>query len=97
MQIYKRAQKLRRMIDKEAGEKQASPSPNLLSSSVESASTNLFPKLKGINKPPVLTTSSQPVVDLTKTDLPTLPKMRVNGSKPKFSSKMNSGSPYNKN
>ena len=69
--------------------------PTLPTGTTQPAS--LFPKLKGDNKPPVLTSSSQPTIDLTDTNLPTLPKMRVNGSKPKFTSPMKSANPYNKN
>lgn len=92
LDIQRRAQNLRKMLDKQAS------LPKLPSlDSVKPPTEPLFPKLKGTNKPPVLTSPSQPAPDLTSTDLPTLPKMRVNGSKPKFSSPMKSANPYNKN
>lgn len=85
MDIQKRARVLNDMIAK-----QTPPSP------ISSTPSNLFPKLQGINKPPNLTSSSQPPIDVARTELPTLPKMRVNGSNPKFTSTMQSGDPYNK-
>ncbi|PGQ88199.1 hypothetical protein COA18_04545 [Priestia megaterium] len=91
MNIQSRARNLKRMLDKQASLPKL---PSLPTSTTTNSS--LFPKLKGDNKPPVLTTSSQPTIDLTSTNLPTLPKMRVNGSKPKFSSQMLSADPYNK-
>lgn len=54
----------------------------------------LFPKLEGVNKPPVLTTPSQPALKTNPNGLANLPKMRVNGSKPKFDSEMKSNNPY---
>lgn len=56
----------------------------------------LFPRLQGSVKPPVLTTSSQPTIQTNPNGLAALPKMRVNGSNPKFTSEMKTQDPYQK-
>ena len=83
MDVSQRARALRLMIEKEAAQL-AFPKPPPL------------PKQKDFNKPPVLTSPSQPAIDLTETDIPPLPKMRITGTKPKFQSPMKSTNPYNK-
>ena len=83
MDVSKRARSLRLMIEKEAAQLSFPKPPPI-------------PKPKDLNKPPVLTSPSQPAIDLAETDIPALPKMRITGIKPKFHSPMKSANPYNK-
>lgn len=62
----------------------------------EATGKNLFPKLKGPNNPPTLTSSSQPKIETNPIKQPKLPKMRVNGSKPKMDFETNDSNPYQK-
>lgn len=56
----------------------------------------LFPKLDGPNKPPVLTSKSQPEIKINPVDLAPLPNIRPEGRKPDFTSELKRKSPYNK-
>jgi hypothetical protein len=58
---------------------------------------SLFPKLQGPNKPPTLTSNSQPKLDVNNLGIPKLPTMRENGRNPLFSSETKTSSPYQKN
>jgi hypothetical protein len=58
---------------------------------------SLFPKLEGPNKPPALTSESQPKLNVNSLGIPKLPTMRENGRDPLFSSEMKTLSPYQKN
>lgn len=58
---------------------------------------SLFPKLQGPNKPPKLTSDSQPKLDINSIEMPKLPEMRANGKNPLFSTELKTQSPYQKN
>ena len=92
MDIARRTQNLVSMIQKEAALK----APKLDSIKPPKApKAPKGPKLEGINKPPSLTPPSQPKLDIIDPKpLPKLPKMKVDGPKAKFNSRMNDNNPY---
>lgn len=89
MDIKKRARLLRLLLAKEAAFNTPTipkvPSP-----------PSLFNRLEGPNKPPDLTSPSQPKIDITKVSTPTLPKMNVEGKNPKYVDPLKTNNPYNK-
>jgi hypothetical protein len=93
LDIDTRIFRLRTMLVKTASTIPKIKMPDL---KIENQNT-LFPKLQGPNKPPKLTSDSQPKLDINKIDLPTLPTMRENGRDPLFSSELKIQSPYQKN
>ena len=86
MDFQKRARLLRLLLAKEA----AFHTPDLPESS------SLFPRLKGANKPPDITAPSQPKIDIIKSEIPSLPKMNVEGKEPKYEDPLKTNNPYNK-
>ena len=89
MDVSRRARALRLMIEKEAADLTAPKLPN-------PPSPPKPPVIDASNKPPILTSPSQPAIDIEETNLSPLPKMRINGTQPKFKSPMKSANPYNK-
>ena len=88
MDINKRAGYLGSMLTKHAAE---TPQRNS-----QFPKSQLFPKLTGPNKPPVLTNKSQAKVLPGNASTPSLPQIKVKGISPKFKPKMNAANPYNK-
>lgn len=85
MNVINRAKQLKSMIDKQAAKNDIPTIPP----------APLFPKLKEINKAPDLTKPSQQKIDISKIDVPALPKINKTGFKPE-KPKLNTNSPYNK-